>query len=426
MRRVYLLLILAVVITGILFCGCGHKAPKGIVSQIIEPYMEFAHTVMYWETIEGKTALYEVGRTTDDITCLAYDLRDVQDFRTTGTSIYMLRETRDGRPGLTRIENDREMFTEVELKNDLVLISNSPWDASRNDVIAIWGKTESGDYTILKIEFRREEPEETFDPEQESEPVISWNETGWYSSRQTITDLIISDDGGLLAISVLEDESTGEAGLYFIDSTGVTSYRITEKPLLEMGGFSPDGSRFAAILDDGSRPELFIIGMDDLEADMVTRMALGNAAGHPAWHPNGRYIMFTIDYGEGFMENATTLKGEQLYLYSLDSNNSRRLAAFEEMKLWVDFSPVGDFFLYSSTPGVMSRTGRAVVVTDENSGLETWRISYVPWIPEEFMTGNFHMLTPDQTQHMVSYTVGGETKIGFMWGPGGELPPDNR
>ncbi|MCX6646371.1 MAG: hypothetical protein NTY09_08440 [bacterium] len=388
--------------------------------------MEFAHPVMYWETRDGKTALYRISKTTNDIACIEYDLDGIQDIKTTGTSTYMLRENDRGLLGLTRRESDRELVTEANFETSLTVTEAPQWDASRNDVIAVLGKTETGENAILKLEFTRKEPEEAFGTEEKREPEITCVESVWYSTPDKIVDLTISDDGTLLAISILQDESTGDKGLYFIDSAGVRSDRISENSVIDLGGFSPDGSKYAATFDMNYGTELFLIAMDTLEPEMITRMAIGNSAGNPAWHPNGRYILYTVDYAEEFIEGAAPLSGMQLFLYSLDSDMSRRLAVFDNMKLWVDFSPLGDFFLYSSTPGAMARTGRAVEVTGENSGLETWRISYVPWDPEVFTTANFNMLQPEQTQHMVNYTVGGDTKIGFVWGPGGELPVENR
>jgi hypothetical protein len=419
-------LISAVIIIGIIFPGCTHKAPEGVIKSLIEPYMEFAQPVIYWETDEGKTAVYQISETTNDIACVAYDLDGIQDIKTTTTSTYLLRENSRGLLGLTRRESDRDLVTEVNFETALTVNEAPQWDASRNDVIAVLGKTENGENAILKFVFSREEPEETFDTEEKKEPEITWTESVWYSTTDKIVDLTISSDGSMLAISILRDESTGDKGLYFIDSTGVRSDRIGEYSVVDLGGFPPDGSKYAATFDKDYSTELFLIAMDSLEPEMITRIAMGNRAGNPAWHPNGRYIIYTVDYAEEFIEENTPLSGMQLYLYSLDSDMSRRLAVFENMKLWVDFSPLGDFFLYSSTPGAMARTGRAVVVTDENSGMETWRISYVPWDPEEFTSANFNMLQPEQMQHMVNYTVGGDTKIGFVWGPGGELPVENR
>lgn len=412
-------------IVGISLLGCTRGEPEGVIKQMIEPYMLFDHPVMYWETSGNQTALYRILETTNDITCIAHDLKGVLDIKTTGTATYMLRENNGGYIYLTRFEMDRTMFTDIELETGLASMTELVWDASRNDMIAIMGESGNGENVILKLEFARSEAEETFDPDIRSEPEISRVESEWYATPEKITDLTISDDGSMAAISILENEVTGEKGLYFIDNSGNITGRISEDPVIDLGGFSPDGSLYAATYERNNRVEVFLIDMESLELEMITRLPMENRAGHPAWHPNGRYLMYTVDFTEEFREGDTPLQGEQLYLYSLDSMMPRRLAAFDNMTLWVDFSPIGDFFLYSSTPGVMSRTGRAVVMTDVESGLETWSLSYVPWDPEEFTTANASLLTPDQNQHMVNYTVGGDTKIGFVWGPDGELPVEN-
>jgi hypothetical protein len=420
------ILIFTIIIIGVIFQGCTHKAPEGVIDSLIEPYMEFAHPVMYWETRDGKTALYQIAKTTNDIKCLAYDLEGIQDVKTTGTSTYLLHENDEGLLGLTRMESDRDQVTEADFEDPLTAFEIPMWDASRNDVIAVLGKLDNGENAVLKFVFSRQEPAEVFGNDVQKEPEITFEESVWYSTPDEINDLTISDDGDVLAVSVLPDEGTDYKSLYFIDSEGVRSDQITEYPVVDLGGFSPDGSKYAATFVKNYTTELFVVAMDTLEGDSVTRMAVGNKPGNPAWHPNGRYIFYTVDYAEEFTEQDVPLTGMQLYLYSLDSNMSRRLGVFEGMRLWVDFSPIGDFFLYSSTPGAMSRTGRAVEVTGEAAGMETWRISYVPWDPEIFTSSNTNMLQPDQTQHMVNYTVGGDTKIGFVWGPGGELPVENR
>lgn len=427
MRRVCILsTIISLFILIFLCSSCVSREPKGVIKNIIEPYMEFSHPVMYWETRDDSTALYRILENTNDINCILYGLENVHDVKSTGSATYLLRDNPDGFLGLTRLEMDRDLVTEYEFDTELTASSDKPWAVSRNDVIAIRGLDDNGTNIILRVEFARIEPEESFHPGANPLPIISFKESEWFSTSDEIIDMTMLDDGGMLAVALLDEDDPEKKWLQFINNASVISERISENPVVDLGGFSPDGTIYLATFDLGFRVDVYLIDLETLETNAITRVAINTRTGNPVWHPNGRYLMYTLDYEDEFKVDATRLRGEQLYLYSLDSDASRRLAVFEEMKLWVDFAPNGDFFLYSSTPGVMSRTGRAVVLTDIESGMETWRISYVPWKPREFTTANQNMLVPDETQHVVSYTVGGESDIRFIWGPGGELPVENR
>jgi hypothetical protein len=148
----------------------------------------------------------------------------------------------------------------------------------------------------------------------------------------------------------------------------------------------------------------------------------------PAWHPGGEYVIYSTDFTTMFVQNATELSGEQLYLYSLASRNARRLTAFRDMTLWVDFAANGDFLLYSSSPGVPGRQGgrgatpggstRPASGSGNPVALETWRLYVVPWVREKFVSSNPSILMPEEMQFLVSWTQGGGDEIRFIWGPG--------
>ena len=109
-------------------------------------------------------------------------------------------------------------------------------------------------------------------------------------------------------------------------------------------------------------------------------------------------------------------------MYGLDTQNTRRLTAFEDSNTWVDFAPNGDFLLYASIRGVVGGRGRALPPRDPGaleamSDLVTWRLYYVPWDPDTFSGGNTGIFGPGDLQLLVSWTVDEAGGIGFTWGP---------
>jgi hypothetical protein len=167
--------------------------------------MEFSHPVMYWETRDDSTALYRILENTNDINCILYGLESIHDVKSTGSATYLLRDNPDGFLGLTRLEMDRDLVTEYEFDTELTASSDKPWAASWNDVIAIRGRDDSGVNIILRVEFTRIEPEESFHLGANPRPTISFTESEWFSTSDEIIDMTILDDGGMLAVALLED-----------------------------------------------------------------------------------------------------------------------------------------------------------------------------------------------------------------------------
>jgi len=403
--------------------ACTRSEPEGFIKGMIEDFRQISHPIYYWETVEGRTAVYRMLDSTSDINTIVFDLEGVHDIKSSFNAVYILHDDRNGNLAVTRLENDRALLTEAVLVSEISSTGWLAWDVSGNDHVLVSGIDDDGTYKIIDTAFSRNERERTYMRNEDLTPIISFVETEWFSSSNDIGAIRVAPGADRIAISQPLDDGSDYYGLYFIDGPGESATRIGDRGVMELGGFSPNNEWFLATFEQSTRIDVFLIDNETFETQPVTRVATSFQTGHPSWHPNSRYFFFTTDYTTEFISNSTPLSGEQLYIYSLDSMNDRRLTAFKDVTMWVDFSPIGDFLLYSSAPGAISRMGRgmpdeAAQVQAAELGLETWRIYYVPWVPSEFQTGNIRILTPEETRFLVSWTAGGAETFGFIWGPG--------
>ncbi len=432
MNRLVIPLAMLLILTAVI--GCRNGPPESLVGVMIEPGFEIDHPLYYWETIEGATALYLIERYTSNITCPLHGLEGVRDIKTSSTSLYILHDDAAGNLAITRLEKDHMMKTEVSLEVEIAAAHDAPWTVTSDDVLAVCGVDDASNYKVVVLQFTCTEPESTYyDPDPD--PVIAWNEQEWISTKNEIGGISIAPDGSMLALALPLEGGSADDGLYVVTGPGESPEPVSDLPLLELGDFSPDGSMLAATFEIEERVDLYLIYSSTLEMERITVSTRFYNTAHPEWHPGGQYLYYTTDFTTSYTLGANPLSGEQLYLYSLVSRSHRRLTAFDGYSMWIDFAPNGDFLLYSSTRGVLSRRGgRTLVLPDQSiaggSGeemeIETWRLFYTPWVAEAFMSGNPDAMTPDQSHFLVSWTIGGEDQIGFVWGPGVWIPPEER
>jgi hypothetical protein len=405
----------------LLFTGCHRNAaPRSIVARMVEPRMRIDWPVYYYETTDGRTAVYRIVHSTDDINSLLWNLDGVLAMDCSENAIYLLRENLDGCLYLTRLEKDSRRTTDAELPVEIVADRDRPWSVSPSDAVAVSGKDVNGTGYIFVSTWVRTEPEETFRQDVVGEPTITHDDVQWYTGQGDIGQMALSNGGSRLAFAMTLD---GEQDLYYTDGPDLAPERIGERPVVDLGGFSPDDSMIAATFSLEDRVDVFLADTETLEARPITRVARGFTTSDPAWHPIDNYLFYTTDYTTEFVTGTTPLSGEQLFIYHVPSGNTRRLTSFEDTDLWVDFAPNGDFFLYSSIEGVLGGRGRALpsrnpeAVEEEREKLETWRMFYIPWDREEFLTSESTTLVPENLLLFVSWTVGGDGEISFAWGP---------
>jgi len=401
--------------------SCSPTARESKLADIIEPYRDISHPLYYWETSDGLTSAYKIEKSTSEIEIVLSEREGFRSIQCSRNATYILSDNRYGYLQIERMETDWDITTLVNPDYDLTAISDAPWVVSDNDVIAVSGVDDSGNYRVMKLTFSRREIEQTWRDEEQPEPEISADQQVWLTTDKIPGEISISADGTRLGFKLPSENDPTLNQLYFLDESGSDPILISDWPVYELGGFSPDGTKFLATFELEGRIDLYMIDTASLELEEITRVSLGYIAGSPVWHPTRRYFLYTTNFTTEYKLGDTPLNGEQLYLYSLDSRNERRMTAFDAMQLWCDFAPNGDFLMYSSTPGVISRTGRAsreeAQLEAAQSGLDTWRLYYIPWVQEDFVSSNPRILSPDEIQFLVSWTSGGGDEYGFAWGP---------
>ena len=417
------MLILAVLV----WPGCQKREPEGVIKTLIEQGRDFNNHLYYWETLDGKTAIYRIAETTSDINCIVYDLEGVRDVKSSRDAVYILHDDNTGHLAVSRLEGNRAMVTEAVLDVELTASAEKPWAVSAAaDRIFVVGADESDRFHIVEVDFERTEAERTFKENEVLVPTVSYEQNEWYVTDEPIGMIDVSDEAEVIAMTMPSGTGSEPTLLYFLTGPGKDPVLVDEKTVVEFGGFSSDSKTFLATMELSRRVDLYMIKTDSLESKPITRVATDFRVEHPAWHPNGKYVIYSTDYTSEFRSESTPLSGDQLFLYSLVSDNDRRLTAFQGQSLWVDFSPNGDFLMYASSPGVAVRSGRGIPDKPEqqseqqkkqDSELETWRLSYVPWNEDDFVTGNIRVLNSDEVDFIVSWTVGGNLDIEFTWGP---------
>jgi hypothetical protein len=407
--------------------ACFRHPGKGRIESMIEPYKQLSHPLFYWETTDGKTDLYRIAETTSSISPLLKEQEGLLDVKSARNGTYILSKDRGNYLFVSRLESDRDVLSPLHPEHTLMCTDDNPvWAVAREDKVAIAASDGNKNYILILTPSRKEGETNPLTGEV-APPIITWDEAEWRSSDEPVLDLSVSPNGSMIAFTEALEDGTGKA-LFILDAPNQPAKKVGDKPVVELGDFSPDGTKLLATLKTTTTVEVAIIDTDSIDIEMQTNSASGYVNKAPAWHPGGQYIIYSTDFTSTFTQNATELSGEQLYLYSLASMNARRLTAFRDMTLWVDFAPNGDFLLYSSSPGVPGRQGGRGAAQGgstqppsgpgNTSGLETWRLYVVPWVPDNFKTSNLSILTPDEMEFLVNWTQGAGNDVHFIWGPG--------
>jgi len=402
--------------------GCQPVEPDGVIRKIISPGRHFDNHLYYWETKNGKTAIFRIAETTSDIDCIVYDLERVRDVQSSANAVYILYDNSDGHLAVSRLEGNRAMVTDAVLDLELTALIEKPWAVSRNDKILLAGEDENGRSHVVELTFERTEAERTFRENEVLVPTVEYTQAEWYVTDEPVGLIGVSNEAEMIALTMPSETGGEPAALYFLYEAGGDAVMIEEGPVREFGGFSSDLKYFMMTIERSLRTDLYTVRLETNEAKAITRVAMDFHVEHADWHPNAKYIIYTTNYTTELFAESTPLSGDQIFLYSLVSANDRRLTAFREQKLWVDFSPAGGFLLYASAPGVVSRSGRGIPEpvdpdSDETDGFETWRMSFVPWNEDDFVTGNIRIMNSDELDLIATWTHGGATDIGFTWGP---------
>ena len=434
--RVKLNLTIAIFICMLCAIGCVRAKPSHI-KQMIEPFMDIAHPLYYWETSGDKTMLYEIPKSTSNITPVMENAQGFLDVKCSRTATYMLSEDKQGYLELARRELDGKLTTQVKLENKLKPAGEPIWRVTRDNVVALSGTDEMGAGDLVLVTFSRKEPEPSTDPRQQKGPEITWSEQEWFSSPAPVGALAVSPDASTLAVTMPLDSGSDKSGLYIVRKPNASAERVGDNPVVDLGDFSPDGKNIVATFETEGRVELYLVSAETGKPEQLTMSAMGYRCGHPAWHPGGEYILYTWDDTGASGLAATGLSGEQLYLYSLTSHDERRLTAMTNATMHVDFAPNGDFLLYTSIPGSTLRTteikpvqrGSEQLTEDmsKSSTIQAWSVYYLPWDVKKYTTASPDVLRPEDMQFLVTWTVVAGEKVGFAWGPGGEwVSPENR
>ncbi len=416
-KCVFLILIIVLIVS-----GCQRGEPEGDVKSVIEQGVRFNNHMYYWETDDGVSSVHRIMETTSDINTILHDLQGVRDIESSDDALYILHDNVNEYIRVTRLEADRATTTEASGDYNLNPHPSDIWAVSRNNIVFNAGVDDGGSTHVIGTTFMRKEAERTFRENEVMEPTMTFTEQEWLVTQNEIGSIAVTANGDRLALTMSDGSDDGKFGLYFIDSPGESPYKINEMPVWEIAGFSMDGKYFLASFEYENAVDIFLIRLDNMTERAVTGVAYGNVAGKPVWHPNSRYFLYTLEIMEEYFSRSTPLSGEQLFLYSMDSMQERRLTAYEDKRIWVDFSPQGDFLLYATSPGVIPRSGRGISdetgeIVGVEEGLETVRMNYVEWDPEKFTSGNLGIIPPDDIRFILSWTMGGDNDINFVWGP---------
>lgn len=424
--------VLLIISLALIFPACNRTSGVEVIKTKLDPSRTLDHPLYYFEYIQPDNIsanLYIIPDTVRNLQKILSGIEHLLDMRSSENALYMVRDDRDGNLWITRLESDRILTSDFHTDTLINRMDGNCWSVGSDDHIALCGVDEDGFYHIVKLDITRKEAEESFVPDVTNNPEISIVERDMFVTRDEINSVSISPDGGMVAFSMLNPD-TNRYGLYIIENAGDAPSKVDELPLIELGEFSPDGGYLAYTSDIEERVELFLLKIDAMITQRVTVSSRFDRVSHPEWHPDGTYIIYTLDFTSPFTSGTTPLEGEQLFLYSMVSDNSRRLTANMGKSVWVDFAPNGDFLIYSTIPGTPGRTAvrRTTSPDDEQEeiqeteniepGVETISLSYVPWIAENFASGVPDTLTNRDIQTLVTWTQLGNQTIIFAWGPG--------
>jgi len=191
-----------------------------------------------------------------------------------------------------------------------------------------------------------------------------------YSARPDGSDLIqLTDNGAYNAEATLAPDGSrliftstrdGDLDLYTMRTDGTDVQRITSRLGYDGGAFfSPDGSQivwramYPVTAEDTAdyrsllaerlvRPstlELWVANADGSDAHQITNLGAANFA--PAWHPDGRRIIFASNHETGGREF-------DLYIIGVDGNGLERVTTQESFDGFPMFSPDGSTLVWAS------------------------------------------------------------------------------
>jgi Tol biopolymer transport system component len=182
---------------------------------------------------------------------------------------------------------------------------------------------------------------------------VRLTETPGYDAEATVC----AKDGSIVFTSVRD----GDIELYRMDAAGKNVRRLTNTPGYDGGAFfnadcsrllwrasrpkpGPELDEFKALLADGLvRPkklELYVANADGSEPVQITY--LDAAAFAPYWHPSGRRILFSTNFGDP--------KGREFDIYAIDDNGAglERITFTPGFDGFPMFSPDGKTLAFSS------------------------------------------------------------------------------
>ncbi|MBI4408191.1 MAG: PD40 domain-containing protein [Gemmatimonadetes bacterium] len=183
----------------------------------------------------------------------------------------------------------------------------------------------------------------------------------------------ISPDGRTIVFTSVRD---GDLEIYTMDARGRNVRRLTHEPGYDGGAvFSPDGNQivyrahhptgaeladYRALLERGLvRPvvlELFIMNADGSNKRQLTRS--GAASFAPAFHPNGRQIVFSSNLHDPKSRNF------DLYLIDVDGAGLERVTTHPDFDGFPMFSPDGRRLVFASNRGARVRGETNIFVGD--------------------------------------------------------------
>jgi dipeptidyl aminopeptidase/acylaminoacyl peptidase len=175
------------------------------------------------------------------------------------------------------------------------------------------------------------------------------------------TEPSISPDGGLV---VFQSTCPGHPDLYIVSSNGSGSRALTNTSTLaeREPAFSPDGSQIVyqvspVTQDRNQNGEIYVMNTDGSGS-----RSLGIQGRGPAWSPDGSQIAYMSNVSGAW----------QIYVYDLDTLQSRQITRCSVNCRWPTWSPDGQYIAYNTTLSASSSDPDAVwYIRSDGSGSAT-------------------------------------------------------